>query len=487
MTPLLSSLCRNSCRRLAMCTVLAGLTASSLAGGSASATTFTLGIGASDLVEIRTSQSLAPGLRLTRIVRGVQPTTVDQIPTTNRGPWRINVLSIDPALARGHVRATYGPDLARAEKVTDLVRLSGAVAGINASFFTYTANLRYPGEPRGLGLYRGAVLSEPAAAAAEVNLLVDAGTGKATIGRLTWRGFMRNRRTAETLTLEYLNYPPVVPSVCARLTDQTRCTTSGDVVHFTRHFGRSTPTGYGVETVLDRYGCLVRTQLTRGVVLAPGQRSIQATGRQTNRLLEITRRGPEPARPPLQRGWHAGHTESEHVRGGGSVPIDQSGKDRGPERHRDLFRPEPAHNRRQDGQRDNRVRHHRRSAAHQCWRDPCRNGQDRPLTRHGRRGQPGRRRFNNHVRAGATGQPAIGNRRARRRRRPGLHRQSIALATHNRQGGVDAAHQSCIDPSRRRLTGRYLGSYGNLAAASSSKLTPRPGWSPGCIYPSRKA
>jgi len=313
-----------------MCTVLAGLTASSLAGGSASANTFTLGIGASDLVEIRTSQSLAPGLTLTRIVRGVQPTTVDQIPTTNRGPWRINVLSIDPALARGHVRATYGPDLARAEKVTDLVRLSGAVAGINASFFTYTANLRYPGEPRGLGLYRGAVLSEPAAAAAEVNLLVDAGTGKATIGRLTWRGFMRNSRTAETLTLEYLNYPPVVPSVCARLTDQTRCTTSGDVVHFTRHFGRSTPTGYGVETVLDRYGCLVRTQLTRGVVLAPGQRSIQATGRQTNRLLEITRRGPEPARPPLQRGWHAGHTESEHVRGGGSVPIDQSGKDRGP-------------------------------------------------------------------------------------------------------------------------------------------------------------
>ena len=49
------------------------------------------------------------------------------------------------------------------------------------------------------------------------------------------------------------------------------------------------------------------------------------------------------------------------------------------------------------------------------------------------------------------------------------------------------AEQSCIDPSRRRLTGRYLGSYGNLAAASSSKLTPKPGWSPGCMYPSRKA
>ena len=55
------------------------------------------------------------------------------------------------------------------------------------------------------------------------------------------------------------------------------------------------------------------------------------------------------------------------------------------------------------------------------------------------------------------------------------------------QEGIDGAHQSCIDPSRRRLTGRYLGSYGNLAAASSLKLTPKPGSSPGCMYPSRKA
>jgi hypothetical protein len=42
-------------------------------------------------------------------------------------------------------------------------------------------------------------------------------------------------------------------------------------------------------------------------------------------------------------------------------------------------------------------------------------------------------------------------------------------------------YQSCTDPSRRRLTGRYFGSYGYRAAASSSNVTPRPGWSPGCM------
>jgi hypothetical protein len=38
------------------------------------------------------------------------------------------------------------------------------------------------------------------------------------------------------------------------------------------------------------------------------------------------------------------------------------------------------------------------------------------------------------------------------------------------------SHQSWTEPSRRRLTGRYFGSYGYRAAAFSSNVTPRPGW-----------
>ena len=43
------------------------------------------------------------------------------------------------------------------------------------------------------------------------------------------------------------------------------------------------------------------------------------------------------------------------------------------------------------------------------------------------------------------------------------------------------AHQSCTDPSSRRLMGRYLGSNGKAAAASSLNSTPMPGASPGCM------
>ena len=55
-----------------------------------------LPLGDADLVETRTSQVLARGVTLTRIVRGTDPAPADQINTTPRGPWVVNVLTIDP-------------------------------------------------------------------------------------------------------------------------------------------------------------------------------------------------------------------------------------------------------------------------------------------------------------------------------------------------------------------------------------------------------
>ncbi|MFB7325559.1 hypothetical protein [Streptomyces sp. NPDC056190] len=124
----------------------------------AAAAETSLPLGDAGLEETRSSQTLADGVTLTRIVRGTEPAPADQINTTTRGPWAVNVLTIDPRMTRGHLEATYGPDLAKTEKTTDLVRSSGALAGVNASFFTFTASAQYPGDPVGLGLYGGKLL-----------------------------------------------------------------------------------------------------------------------------------------------------------------------------------------------------------------------------------------------------------------------------------------------------------------------------------------
>ncbi|MFD7437940.1 phosphodiester glycosidase family protein [Streptomyces sp. NPDC059861] len=251
----------------------------------------TLPLGDADLVETRTSQTLARGVTLTRIVRGTEPAPADEINTTTRGPWVVNVLTIDPRKARGHLEATYGPDLARTEKTTDLVRASGALVGVNASFFTFTANAQYPGDPVGLGLYGGKLLSEPSSDPAEVNFVVDSRTDRVVMGKLSWSGSVHHRDTGASLPLEFINHPPVIPAGCTALPDQTQCTQPGDVVRFTPEFAAATPSGAGAEVVLDRRGCVVRTATSRGTELTTGQTSLQATGRETASLLQVAGEG----------------------------------------------------------------------------------------------------------------------------------------------------------------------------------------------------
>ncbi|GAA1430028.1 hypothetical protein GCM10009616_13530 [Microlunatus lacustris] len=310
---------------LAAAVAAAGLVVAGAAAPTpARAMAFSLPLGDADLTEVRSVQPLARGVELVRIVRGVVPTTLaipslvtprapvergtvlpDSVTssgtptdavssaltaTTTRGPWRVSILSVDPRIAGGHLRATYGPDLSQVETTSELVRQSGALAGVNASFFTFDKSPQYPGEPVGLGIYRGAVLSEPAAVRPEVDFVLDARTSRVLVGRLTWTGSMKNRTTDVTLRLDHLNHPPVVPASCTKIVDPTTCTASGDVVHVDRRFG-PTPKGRGVEVVLDRSGCLVRLSKTRGTVLASGQSAVQATGRQTLKLLALVKKG----------------------------------------------------------------------------------------------------------------------------------------------------------------------------------------------------
>ncbi|MGP3968951.1 phosphodiester glycosidase family protein [Streptomyces sp. 6N223] len=250
-----------------------------------------LPLGDADLVETRSAENLAPGVTLTRIVRGTEPAPADQINTTTRGPWVVNVLTIDPSATDGHLEATYGPDLAGVERTTELVDRAGALAGVNASFFTFTASEQYPGDPVGLGLFDGELLSEPTGDPAEADFVVDARSGRVLMGRLDWSGAVRNRQTDATLPLEYLNHPPVVPEACAELADQTQCAQPGDVVRFTPEFADATPSGPGVEVVLDGRGCVVRAETARGTELAEGQTSLQATGREAASLLRVAGRG----------------------------------------------------------------------------------------------------------------------------------------------------------------------------------------------------
>lgn len=225
------------------------------------------------LPETRTSTTLARGVTHTRIVRGATPAAPEDIATTDEGPWVVNTLTIEPAAARGRLVATYGPDLARTESVSDLVGFTGGLIGTNASFFTFTASAQYPGDPVGLGVFEGTLLSEPTTDPAEEDVVFDGQSGRMMFGKVQWSGSAVDRRTGATVTIDAVNHPPGA---------------TGETDWITPEFGARTPSGPGAEVVLDRRGCVVRTNwATRGTALSAGQSAVQATGPEVTALQAV--------------------------------------------------------------------------------------------------------------------------------------------------------------------------------------------------------
>lgn len=221
-----------------------------------------LHLGDADLPETRTSTELARGVTLTHVVRGSGTALPAEYETTTRGPWSVWALRIDPRQAQGQLVATDGPDIARTETVDVLNRQVRGLAAVNASFFTFTASAEYPGDPVGLSVRGGKLLSEPTSYDRETDLVFDAKQNRMRITRTTWTGTLTDRETGVSTPLEAVNHPPAADAT----------------VRFTPEFAARTPQGPGFELVLDRDDCVVRSAPVRGTELSAGETSIQATG-----------------------------------------------------------------------------------------------------------------------------------------------------------------------------------------------------------------
>ncbi|MQA24728.1 MAG: sporulation domain-containing protein [Micromonosporaceae bacterium] len=211
------------------------------------------------------------------------------------GPWRIQVLTIDPRVFRGSLGATYGPDLERRETTSALARRSGATAAVNAGFFVFDPAAGAPGDPAGAGVYDGALRSEPIAGRPVLALSADAGDTR--VLRLRWRGSVIAE--GSELRLDGLNRAPGLIRNCGGFDDRpttlplhdVTCTDPDELVAFDGSYGARTPAGPGAEVVLDRQGRVTEIRTERGVAPPPGGRTVQATGSQADQLLAIARIG----------------------------------------------------------------------------------------------------------------------------------------------------------------------------------------------------
>lgn len=286
--------------------VAAGAPTAAKTPRAASSMVKTLQIGDKDLPEKRRSAGIVKGVAHTRIVVGDKPASAKQINVTTRGPWQVNVVMVNPKRSPLRLRTTYGTTLMAPDTVSNIATWAGARVAMNASFFNAGGAKGFKGDPIGLTIIAGTVMSEQTGSTAEQNVLIDYRTGRLMMGRFTWRGYLNNRQTGVGRTLAGVNRiprtpaaclppaptkPPAVPTPTGPVGPHTCAKAPGELVRFTPGFSASTPAGPGAEAVYGRDGCLVRVARVRGTKLTATQFSVQGTGRRAAQLLREAKTG----------------------------------------------------------------------------------------------------------------------------------------------------------------------------------------------------
>jgi hypothetical protein len=227
---------------------------------------------------------------------------------SDRGPWHVNVLRIDPRRFRGHLTGSFGPDLHDRETTSQLARAGAATAAVNSGFFVLDPNAGAPGDPAGAGVYDGKVLSE--AVDGRPTLVLHDNARNTGVERLTWAGTAEIGGTRTSLDAVD-RVPGLIRNCGGDRTDSptdlplhdVTCTDGSELVAFTPDYHSRTPSGEGREVVVE-HGVVVAVHDSRGTALAPGQTSVQATGDDTS-LLQGVRAGDElTVKPRLESGGH---------------------------------------------------------------------------------------------------------------------------------------------------------------------------------------
>lgn len=277
----------------------------SVAAAPAKAKVEPLPVGKAGLPEKRTARILAPGVTHATIVRGDKPARASGINSTAYGPWRVNVVTIDPKRSKQRLSTTYGTTLMAPSTVTEIAIWARARVAMNGSFFNFGGPSGFKGDPVGLTVQAGQVVSEQTGTAAEHNVVFDSRTGRMTMGRMSWKGFIRDTESGKARTLGGVNRLPRVPTACLPTPpvtptpenptpeppppgprDPDGCSKApGELIRFDPGFSTRTPSGPGAEAVYNADGCLVRLTPTRGTRLAAKQFSIQGTAARAEHML----------------------------------------------------------------------------------------------------------------------------------------------------------------------------------------------------------
>ncbi|MFJ2030880.1 phosphodiester glycosidase family protein [Streptosporangium sp. NPDC087985] len=186
----------------------------------------------------------------------------DGLETT--GPWNMNVLMVDPKVFKGSFRTSVGVSVAKRETVSSMSKLTKAIAGVNGGFFNIHTPKALQGDPMGISVVGGRLLSE------------------AVAGRT---GIVINGRNIRITELKTAVTATPADGAKTEVKGINRAAGTDELVLYTEEFGTKTAADGGAEIVVDSQGKIIKAR-TAGGVVSPGTYVLHGTGIMADWLLE---------------------------------------------------------------------------------------------------------------------------------------------------------------------------------------------------------
>ncbi|WP_449064395.1 SPOR domain-containing protein [Planomonospora algeriensis] len=155
------------------------------------------------------------------------------------GPWDMRVVMVDPKVFKGSYRTSVGTSVAKRETTSSMSKLNKAIAGVNGGFFNIHTAKALQGDPVGVSVVGGKLLSEgtPGRSALVIT------------GRKAWITELRSAVTAVSSDGTKVEVKGV-----------NRAAAADELVLYTEEFGAKTATDGGAEVVVDAQGRIVKAR-----------------------------------------------------------------------------------------------------------------------------------------------------------------------------------------------------------------------------------
>ncbi|MFC7782894.1 phosphodiester glycosidase family protein [Rossellomorea sp. GCM10028870] len=200
--------------------------------------------------------------------------------TMSTGPWKIDVLEIDPDKFQGELTNALAKD-----KITGRETVSSmadrTLAGLNGGYFVVGSADGVPGDPAGISVVNGQLVSE--AVGERTSLLLSENRAEITD---TSTSLQVETESGERAVIDGINRKPGLIRSCGGVEDaetnqpkhDVTCTDQEEIIEYNSYFGDTTPKGDGFEVVLDEEGTIVDTYSERGNSIPAKGSVLSATG-----------------------------------------------------------------------------------------------------------------------------------------------------------------------------------------------------------------